>query len=86
MLGMTQTMPATGHTHITPANTMMLATHINGGTATMMFTLANESSHTHTITLTQAQVDTLRGGGSVTMVVSTEVNTHTHTYTIECGA
>ena len=83
---MMQTMPATGHTHITTANTMMLATHINGGMATMSFELASENGHTHDITLTQAQVDTLRGGGSVMMVVSTTDMNHSHTYTIECGA
>jgi hypothetical protein len=83
---MMQTMPTSGHTHITAANTMMLATHINGGMATMEFELANEMNHIHTITLTQQQVDMLRAGGMVMGVVSTNDNNHTHTYTIECGA
>jgi hypothetical protein len=84
---------ANGHDHI-PNNNPARATflldltnHINGGSATMAFTLPQDGfpAHTHTITLTAGEVETLRSGGTVTGIVSSETNNHTHTYIITCA-
>jgi hypothetical protein len=79
------------HDHIPmdPAQFLMdLKNHINGATATMMFTLPAEGQtpHTHTITLTAMQVMTLKSGGMVTGVESSEGDDHSHEYTISCMA